>query len=184
MLGGLVFCKSCGGRCTPTRTTRGDRTYSYYKCKNRSCSEHAYAVAEELESLVVSSALSTFDQIVASGAVSTGRDADIEKVTSLEQALDQARARERAALLRLNPDDAEDEVVLKSLAVEVESAKAALTDEIGSVQTTVTPDQWRASWDAWSVEERREALGRIVNRVVIARTGEKPASGRQVAGGV
>jgi site-specific DNA recombinase len=177
VLGGMVFCAGCGGRMTPNRTTRNGKTYSYYKCPNRTCSEKAYAPAEELEALVVESALATFEQIVASGAVRMGHDTDVEKQTALEQEIDDAKARRRAAALALDPNDAEDVAVLESLTEAVEVAKAALTDEVGSARTTVTPEQWRDSWDAWSIEERREALAHILDRVVVSKTGSRWVEG-------
>ena len=173
LVAGIVYCAGCGGRLSPNRTTRNQKLYSYYQCRNRGCTDRAKAQAAELEALVTDGALSAFEEIVASGAVKLGSDPDVEKITALEQTVEEAKDRRRAAALALDPNNPQDVEALERLSEAVEQAKAALTDELGTVQTTVTPEQWRASWDSWSLEEKREALRRIVARVTVHQVGSR-----------
>jgi hypothetical protein len=176
LLGALVFCSGCGHRMSPSQTVRAGRTYRYLKCQNRSCSGRARADYGELETLVVESAVSAFEEIVRQG-VRTGRETDVERVTALEQEIEDAKARRRAAAVVLDASDPEDVRALEGLAQEVEDAKAALTDELGTSERIVSVAEWQAAWDVAGFEERREALAKIVERVTVSRVGSKWAEG-------
>lgn len=169
VLGGLVRCDSCGRSLAPGETHKGGKSYRYYRCQNRVCEAQARVNADTLDAYVVGTALSYFDRLAAVGAVVTGEDVDVETLTELEQAVESAKARRRAAALVLDADDEADVKALEALSVEVETAKAALTDAQGSSATSITPEEFRAAWSGWTVEEKRAAIRNIVKCVTVAR---------------
>lgn len=169
VLGGLVRCDGCGHVMSPSGQTKDGRTYRYYKCQNRSCTAKALVDATKLDAFVSASALAFFTAACEQGVIVVGEDADVEEITALEQAIENAKGRRRAAALALDPDDANDAAALEQLSAEVEAAKAALTEAQGKSAVAITPAQWRASWDAWEVEVKRAQLRTVVSSVRVTR---------------
>ncbi len=168
MLPGLVFCDGCGHRMSPSRERRGDgKTYSSYRCQYRACPARARANADELEGLVVDGALDEFARLVSERGV--GRDADVEKVTALEQDVEDATRRSNAALLQ--PGVTQE--TLAALASEVGAASAALADEMGKSRKFLTVEEARDILDTGSIEQKREAIRRVVLKVHVSRAGTR-----------
>lgn len=169
VLGGLVRCDGCGHVMSPSAQTKDGRTYRYYKCQTRSCTAKALVDATKLDAFVSASALAFFTAACEQGVIVVGEDADVEEITELEQAIEDAKGRRRAAALALDPDDANDAAALEQLSAEVEAAKAALTEARGKSAVAITPAQWRENWDAWEVEVKRAQLRTIISGVRVAR---------------
>jgi DNA invertase Pin-like site-specific DNA recombinase len=168
LLSGLVICEGCAHRMSPTKDARG---YSYYRCQYRACDARARADADELEGLVVGEALGEFARRISIAGV--GSETDVEKTTTLEDSLRRAKAAERRAIARLDPEDAEDAETLEGLAAEVESAKAALHIERKRSRRFPTIEEVTTILESGTVEEKREALRRIVLEVRIERVGTR-----------
>lgn len=181
ILGGLLTCQACGSILTPNGEYRHEKFYGYYVCKQRGCTEHARVNADEIHALVCDAAVEHFAYIVAAGRIKLGREVNVERVTELEQARDAAEDELASFLRTARASDPGFEDAVEARRAEFESAKAALTDEQGVSEVTMTPENWRASWSGWTVEEKREALGRIIDRVTVAKVGTKLTEFQPVA---
>lgn len=165
-LAGIVTCASCGRRMSPSRDQRG---FAYYRCQYRACASKGRAVAEELDVLVIEEALQQFARKVAETGI--GEDADIERITTLEETLRRAKAAERRGITRLDPDDDEDAQLLEDLAAEVEAAAAALDTERRRVRRFPSVEEVEAILAGVDIEAKREAIRRVVAEVRVEQVG-------------
>lgn len=173
LLGGLVFCADCGRRMAPTSTTRDGKRYRYYQCRHLPCPAKATVAADDVEAYVLEQAASYFEAAVESGEVSTGRETDVERVAELEEAIRLAEDRRRRALLSLNPAVPADAEALDALDVEVEVAKAALTEELGASRVEVTAAEFRRMLAEATLDEKRMLVRKVVGHVTVRR-GKEP----------
>jgi len=177
LLGGRVRCESCGRTLTPSVTTKPNGTkFRYYKCQWRGCTSHANANADKLEEWVSGAVLDALRFFSERGDVTTGSDLDIEVIAGLEQSVEDAKERRRQMGFVLDPNDPKDVEALERLSVEVEEAKAALTDALGSQSRRITPEEWEAGWPTWALDERRRVLTELNVRVVVS-PGKKISEG-------
>jgi DNA invertase Pin-like site-specific DNA recombinase len=176
LLSGFAVCSGCGRALSPGETHKGGKSYRYYRCQWRTCPAPARVQADALDAWVASGVLDALRFFSERGEVTTGRDLDVGVVAALEQTVEDAKARRRKAALALDVDDPADAAALETLAAEVEAAKAALTEALGSSSRTVTPDAWVDGWPTWSLDERRAVLRELKVRVSIDR-GQKVPDG-------
>jgi hypothetical protein len=153
---------------SPGQTTRNEKTYRYYRCQNRHCTASARVSADKLETFIGSAMCEVLRLFSERGLVTTGRDVDVETIAALEQAISDAKERVRQAALVLDVNDEKDTETLNALAADVEAAKAALTDALGSQARQVTPDEWLSGWPTWSLDEKRTVLRELHTQVVVA----------------
>jgi DNA invertase Pin-like site-specific DNA recombinase len=164
LLGGLIFCGSCGHRMAPTDTTKPNGTrYTYYQCKERTCGAKARAVAGEVETYAVRNFFRWVahrpiphapDLTPLEAAVATAA----ESVTKWEEARDSGD---------FNPSDA-----LRGLERarerhgEAEQALWHAREEAGLNDERLSLAQ---RWGGMTVEERRAALKRFEVKAIVQR---------------
>ncbi len=180
LLAGMCVCGACGGPMTPQRDTKkvadgSEVEYRAYRCQDRHCKttvgKQVRANGFDLDALVVPAVLAEFAQRVAQ--VGVGADADVEKTTALEQAVEQAE-HELAAYLAVAkatlPGFAEG---VESRSADVESAKAALIEEAAKTRRFPTVEEVEAVLAGSDIEARREAVRRVLLEVKVSAVGTR-----------
>jgi DNA invertase Pin-like site-specific DNA recombinase len=164
LLGGLIFCGSCGHRMAPTATTKPNGTrYTYYQCKERTCGAKARAVAAEVETYAVRN----FFRWVAHRPIPHAPDLtplEAAVATAAESVKQWEGARDSGDF---NPSD-----VLRGLERarerhgEAEQALWHAREEAGLNDERLSLAQ---RWGGMTVEERRAALKRFEVKAIVQR---------------
>jgi DNA invertase Pin-like site-specific DNA recombinase len=162
LLGGLIFCGSCGHRMAPTgnRKRNGER-YFYYQCKHRACDARAYCPVE-VEEHVVRDFL---------GAVVFRPLPHSPDLTPLESAVarmaeDVAKWQEAVDSGEFDPADAlRGLAAAKQRQADAEQALWQAREEAGLNDERLS---LAARWATMNTEERRRTLKRFDVRVLVS----------------
>jgi site-specific DNA recombinase len=187
VLGGLMFCGGCGYRMAPSHTTRGRgpeaKVYRAYECRaHGQCDEKARINQDEIESLVAETAYERFADLIARDGI--GRDADVEKLGTLEIERDECARRLERFLKAASLDDDGFEERVAELREAKQAAQRAIEDEKARTRRFPTADEVRAIIDTGTVEERRQVIRQVVHGVTVWRKGIEPHDVPRELGGL
>lgn len=181
LLGGVVVCDSCGYRMIATSSGRGQLVY---RCKQVACSARAACYVADLDAEVLrrvfafmASVTGEFQQYFVGGRPREDESDLAEAASALADAeylLGKFEANKLEYLKAMTASEFADTLAeLRAAVAEAKLARDFVTAE-HEVPAASTFEDFRASWDEWTHESRKEWLSRFLDRVVVTSAGGKP----------
>jgi DNA invertase Pin-like site-specific DNA recombinase len=168
---GLLRCGGCGRALVANRTTlqlaSGDvKVYGYYTCRSGSakCQHPARVGMEEAEEYLLGLAREVF--MAKPGGYHAGRDADPERLTELEAAVEAAK---RQTAIRLKAAGIQPTDALVAQAEPVVAAQAELDEEVTARREALDPAAVIRKLDEATIEERRKLIEITLGQTTVIR---------------